>query len=106
MLVFVRSLPETSFFVYLDALTELAGFKWIHKVDHTHYARWIPVHLRDMAELPRIHTDIVQESNAGNFTVQKSKSLFSFIAIDQAHEQMNALVKGDGGYVLFQYFMH
>ena len=57
------------------------------------------MHLRNMAELPRIHPDIVQEFNASNFTVQKSKRLFSSIAIDQAHEQINTLVKGDGGTV-------
>ncbi|KAK0146492.1 hypothetical protein N1851_014183 [Merluccius polli] len=97
MLVFVHSLREASFSMYLDALTELA--KWFHAMDHTHYARWIPVHLRDMAELPRKHPNIAQEFHAGNFTVQKSMRVFSSIAIDQAHEQMNACIKGDGGAV-------
>ncbi|KAJ8416192.1 hypothetical protein AAFF_G00382140 [Aldrovandia affinis] len=59
MLVFVRSLREASFTMYLDTLTELA--KWFHAMDHTHYARWIPVHLRDMAELPRAHPRIDHE---------------------------------------------
>ena len=36
---------------------------------------------------------------AGNFTVRKTKHAFSAIAIDQAHEQNNASVKGDGGAV-------
>ncbi|KAK0132806.1 hypothetical protein N1851_007916 [Merluccius polli] len=97
MLVFVHSLREASFSMYLNALTELA--KWFHAMDHTHYARWIPVHLRDMAELPRKHPNIAQEFHAGNFTVQKSMRVFSSIAIDQAHEQMNACIKGDGGAV-------
>lgn len=35
----------------------------------------------------------------GNFTVKKSKHAFSAIAIDHAHEQNNASVKGDGGAV-------
>ena len=35
----------------------------------------------------------------GGFTVQKTFKVFSAIAIDQAHEQNNAMVKGDGGAV-------
>ena len=52
--------------------------KWFHAMDHTHYARWIPVHMRDMAKLRRIHPSIAQEFHAGNFTVQKSKECFPF----------------------------
>ena len=37
MLVFVRSLREGSFSMYLDSLTELA--KWFHAMDHTHCER-------------------------------------------------------------------
>ena len=36
---------------------------------------------------------------AGNFTVKKTPHAFSALAIDQAHEQNNASVKGDGGAV-------
>lgn len=32
----------------------------------------------------------------GKFTVKKTKHAFSAIALDQAHEQNNAFVKGDG----------
>lgn len=47
VLVYVRSLRQGSLMMYLDALTELVT--WFHALDHTHYARWIPVHLKDMA---------------------------------------------------------
>ena len=57
------------------------------------------MHMRDMAELPKIHPDINREFNAGHFTAQKTKRVFSAIPIDQAHEQNNACVKGDGGAV-------
>lgn len=83
--------------MYLDALTELVP--WFHALDHVHYARWIPVHLRDMAELPTKHPNVYQEFMDGHFTVQKTKRVFSAIPIDQAHEQNNACVKGDGGAV-------
>ena len=40
-----------------------------------------------------------QGVRAGNVTVRKTKNVFSSIPIDQAHEQNNALIKGDGGAV-------
>ena len=84
VLVFVLSLREGSFSMYLDSLTKLA--KWFHAMDHTHYARWVPVRLRDMAELPRTHPSIAQAFRSGKFTVQKTNNVFSSMAIDQAHE--------------------
>lgn len=83
--------------MYLDALTELVP--WFYALDHTNYARWIPVHLRDMTELNEMHPDIFTEFKNGHFTAQKTKRSFSAIPIDQAHEQNNACVKGDGGAV-------
>ena len=97
ILTYVRSLREANFAMYLDALTELVP--WFFALDHTNYARWVPVHLRDMAELPKTHPNTYRGFNAGHFTVQKTKRIFSSIPIDQAHEQNNALVKGDGGAV-------
>jgi len=43
VLVYVRSLRQGSFQMYLDAWTDLAT--WFHAINHTNYARWIPVHL-------------------------------------------------------------
>ena len=88
---------QASFAMYLAALTELVP--WFHALDRTHYARWIPVHLRDMAALPMKHPGVAREFGAGNFTVRKTKNVFSSIPIDQAHEQNNALIKGHGGAV-------
>ena len=61
--------------------------------------RWIPVHLRDMSALESLHPDVHKEFLDGNFTVSKSERPFSALAINQAHEQNNACVKGDGGAV-------
>jgi hypothetical protein len=97
ILVYVRSLRQASFAMYVDVLRELAV--WFHALGHTNYARWIPVHLRDMVELPTTHPEIANEFRAGNFTVQKTTRPFSSIAVDQAHEQNNAAIKGDGGAV-------
>jgi len=95
ILMFVHSIRETNFTKYLDALTELTP--WFYALDHTNYARWIPVHLRDMAQLSKQHPDVYREFSAGHFTVQKTNRVFSAITIDQAHEQNNACIKGDGG---------
>ena len=83
--------------MYLDAVTELAP--WFFALDRTNYARWIPVHLRDMMNLASKHPDVYREFSAGHFTAQKTRRVFSAIPFDQAHEQNNAHVKDDGGAV-------
>ena len=50
-----------------------------------------------MAEPADKHPDVFTEFSNGHFTVQKTKRIFSAIPLDQAHEQNNAYVKGDGG---------
>ncbi len=52
-----------------------------------------------MVSLKECHPDVYAEFVKGNFTVKKLKRAFSAIVIDQAHEQNNASVKGDGGAV-------
>jgi len=71
----MRSLRQVSFVMYVDALRELAV--WFHALDHTNYARLIPVHLRDIVELPTIHLEVAEEFQAGNLTVQKTNRPFS-----------------------------
>ena len=48
-----------------------------------------------MARVEHIHTKVDDEFIKGNFTVQKNRRAFSSIVIIQAHEQNNAVVKGD-----------
>ena len=43
------------------------------------------------------HPDVATEFLTGNFSVSKAEKEFSAISIDQAHEQLNAVIKGDGG---------
>ena len=52
-----------------------------------------------MMSLEQHHPEVVREFHKGNFVVQKSKKEFSAIAIDQAHEQNNTVIKGDRGAV-------
>ena len=45
------------------------------------------------------HPVIHQEFTNGYFVVHKTEKVFSSIALDHAHEQVNAQVKGEGGAV-------
>ncbi len=50
-----------------------------------------------MLRLEETHPQIRTEFLKGNFVVHKSSREFSALAIDQAHEQANAVIKGEGG---------
>ena len=50
VLLFVRAHREADFALYVSSLKALA--KWFFALDHPNYARWIPVHIRDMENLP------------------------------------------------------
>ena len=97
ILTFVCSLRERNFDKYLDALTEFVP--WFFALDHTNYAHWVPVHLKDMANLSDRHLGIANEFDAGHFTAQKTSRLFSAIGLDRALQQVSACIKGDGGAV-------
>ena len=54
--------------------------------------------MKDMAELQlNRQLEVAKEFNNGKFFVHKARWVFSSIPIDQAHEQNNNLIKGDGG---------
>ena len=93
----VRAIREADFSLYLKAIREL--LPWMFALDSHNYARWLSVHYRDMCELPLKHPAVYAEFHNGSFVVHKTKRLFSSIALDHAHEQVNAVVKGEGGAV-------
>ncbi len=93
MCIFIRAQRTGNFNLYLDALEALVP--WFFALDHINYARWIPVHIRDMKFLP----DSIKDEFQRFWVVQKTSNVFSSIPIDQAHEQNNRLVKGAGGAV-------
>lgn len=95
VLTFIRSLRTGNFNLYVDSLTKLAP--WFFILDRTNYARWVPVHIRDMSNLSTTHPQVAVEFNNGNFTVRKTGRVFSAMAIDQAHEQNKCTIKSDGG---------
>lgn len=93
----IRSFREGNFDLYRESLSELIPYFFSN--NNVNYARWLPVHLRDMMSLEQRHPDVASEFHKGNFVVHKTRKDFSAMAIDQAHEQNNAVVKGDGGAV-------
>ena len=97
VLQFVRSLREANFKHYFESLAQLAP--WMFSLDHINYARWLSIHIRDMCTLLCKHPAVFQQFSQGAFVVHKSPRVFSSIAMDHAHEQANASVKGDGGAV-------
>ena len=91
----IRSFREGDFNLYCEALSELVPYFFAN--NNFNYARWIPIHLRDMMSLDQQHPDVAREFHKGNFVIHKSRREFSALAIDQAHEHNNAVIKGDGG---------
>ena len=99
VLIFVHSIRTGNFNLYVQSLTRLVPLFFSLHPFHFNYSLWISVHVRDMMTLSHLHSSIYAEFMKGHFTVQKTDSSFSNIAIDQAHEQHNCIVKDDGGAV-------
>ncbi|KAK3920030.1 Chromosome-associated kinesin KIF4 [Frankliniella fusca] len=97
VLQFVRAQRTANFDLYVKSLRQL--LPWFFALDHVHYARWLSVHLRDLATLHETHPSVHREFQRGLFVARTTQRAFSAMGLDQAHEQMNARIKGDGGMV-------
>jgi hypothetical protein len=97
MLQYIRSIREGNFLLYVQILGKLVP--WFFSMGLTNYARWLPVHIRDMSMLATAHPAVYDEFMKGHFVVQRSEKLFSAMGLDQAHEQQNELIKGVGGVI-------
>ena len=53
---FVRSLREGDFPLYVQSCDELC--RWFHALDHTNYARWLPMHVCDMVQLAQQNHEV------------------------------------------------
>uniref|UniRef100_H3B1L6 Uncharacterized protein n=1 Tax=Latimeria chalumnae TaxID=7897 RepID=H3B1L6_LATCH len=91
----VHSFRKANFTFDLEPLSELIPYFFAN--DHVHYARLLPIHLRDMMSIEGKHPEVAREFLKGNFVVHKSNREFSVLVIDQTHEQNNAVVKGNRG---------
>ncbi len=61
----VRSQREGQWLLYVQVLDELCP--WFFVFDHTNYSRWLPIHVRDMVQLPNTHPDVYNEFHEGKF---------------------------------------
>ena len=100
LFTFVRSLREENFQLYTEILYKMAT--WVFALDRINYSLWLSVHIRDMqslsiTHLSITHPDVFQSFMEGKFVIHNSERKFSGISIDQAHEQNNKRVKGQGG---------
>ena len=94
ILIFVRSLREGNFELYKESFKRLAP--WFFALDSTNYARWLPVHIRDMESVDTKLPNLTAQFRKGHFVVKKTNRSFSALPIDHAHEQNNKIVKGGG----------
>ena len=88
--MFIRVHRERKFELMV---TLLSLFFSIH---HQNYARWPPIHIRDLEVLPD-STHV--EFNKGYWTITRRSRRFSSIPIDHAHEQATKRVKRVGGMI-------
>ena len=92
---FVRSLHEGDFDLYVQVLDELCP--WFFAFDHTNYASWLPIHIKDLVELPVKHRTVYEEFKKGSFLVQRPTHKFSLMVKDQWHEHSNRKLQAGGG---------
>ncbi|KAL9954616.1 hypothetical protein ACROYT_G042180 [Oculina patagonica] len=95
VLIFVRAHRERNFALFVEVLEQLVPL--FFALDHTNYARWVPIHIRDMKSLPESVRCEFQERH--HWVLSKTGNKFSSMPLDQAHEQENKMVKGSGGAV-------
>jgi hypothetical protein len=95
VLLVIRAHRQRNFTLYVEALEALIPLFFAY--DHTNYARWTPIHIRDMKCLPDSIKKEFQDE--GHWVLSKTGNTFSAIPFDQAHEQENKVIKSAGGAV-------
>ena len=96
LFMFIKSLILADFGLIVKCLKGV--IIWLFLLDHTHYARWMSVFIKDLLNLPSMYENIYQCFAKGYFTVKKSKRKLCSIGIDQAHEHNMELIKIDCGH--------
>ena len=91
LLRFVPSIRTGDLFLNEKSLDEIAD--WAFILDHYNYARWLPVHVREMMNVQEKHPAIYIQFADGFFTIAKTQNPFSMIGFDQDHEQQNKELK-------------
>ena len=97
LLEFVRTFRHENVDLYVVMLETI--LPCFFALNRTNYSRRLPIHIRDLKYLPLQHPALYSEFKSAKCVVHNSVRRFSGIPIDQAHEQNNKLVKGDGGII-------
>ena len=84
ILLLIQSFREANFSLYCQSLAELIPYFFAN--NNVNYARWLPIHLRDMLTLEQKHPQMTCEFQSGKFVVHKSTSEFLAMAINEAYE--------------------
>ena len=71
--------------------------KWSFAFDHSNYTRWLSHHLYDLLRHEIDVPNVYKHFKKGNFSFQKTNREISNIALDEVHEQNNAILKSIGG---------
>ena len=95
LLRFVCTIRTEDLILYEKSLDEIAD--WVFILDHYNYARWLPVHVRDMTNVRVKHPALYRQFADGFFTIAKMQNPFAMIGFDQTHEQQNKELKMHGG---------
>ena len=80
-----RTIVQGAEFPTICWVLEQAIAPWMFALNHTHYARWLPVHIGDTAQLHDTHLDVYDQFVQCHFTAHKSAQVLSLIDLDQNH---------------------
>jgi hypothetical protein len=94
LLDYIKSHRDGNWSLHLEAFE--AMLPWLTIYDHTNYARWGPIYLADMKNLP---AKVKDEFLEGNFVIKQSSHRFNQVPIDQATEWVNRICKLSNGII-------
>ena len=95
LLLFIHASRSKNWMLHLASGEELV--KDFVSNDRLNYRRLMPVYLADMQEVKTSDSEIWEYLGEGNLSVTKSKIPFTSIGVDHAGEQVNKILKSDGG---------
>ena len=94
LLQFTRAQRDGLWDIHLRSFSHMLPY--FIRYDHLNYARWGPVYLAEMHQLP---DSVLEEFQNGNFVVKRSAQRFNQVDPDHAMEWINGTGKKGGGIV-------
>lgn len=94
LLQFTRAQRDGIWDLHIHSFTLMLPY--FMRYDHLNYARWGPVYIAEMHQLPE---PVLLEFRKGNFVVKRSAQKFNQVDPDQAMEWINGTGKKGGGII-------